>query len=63
VTGSRAAVESDPDFATHFEQARKQVSEMDVQFIDLEDPIERTLFEIYAALTLGTDEFNSFETH
>jgi hypothetical protein len=25
--------------------------------------IERTLFELYAALALDTVEFNSFETH
>ena len=36
---------------------------MDVQFIELADPIARTLFEIYAALALGTTEFNRFETH
>lgn len=36
---------------------------MTVQFIELADPIERTTFEIYAALALTTSEFNSFETH
>ncbi len=36
---------------------------MGVQFIELADPIARTLFEIYAALALDTVEFNAFETH
>ncbi len=36
---------------------------MNVQFIEVRDPILRTLFEVYAALELGTEEFNSFETH
>ena len=36
---------------------------MEVQFIELADPIERTLFEVYAALALATTEFNKFETH
>ncbi len=36
---------------------------MGVQFIELADPVERTLFEVYAALALDTSEFNSFETH
>jgi hypothetical protein len=63
VTGFRAKLEADPEFARHFERARKEVAEMDVQFIELEDPIARTLFEVYAALALGTAEFNSFETH
>ncbi len=36
---------------------------MDVRFILMPDPIERTLFEVYAALHLGTERYNSFETH
>lgn len=63
LAGSRAAVEADPEFAQHFEQARREVAQMTVQFIELADPIERTLFEIYASLALETEEFNSFETH
>lgn len=63
VTGFRSSVESDPGFAEHFERARTAVAGMDVQFIELADPIERTLFEVYATLALGTEEFNSFETH
>ena len=59
----RARLESDPEFVPHFDASRRAVAEMDVQFIELEDPIERTLFEVYAALALNTVEFNSFETH
>jgi GIY-YIG catalytic domain len=58
LTGSRSVVESLPEFAAHFDHARKEVAEMEVQFIELHDPIERSLFEIYAALTFETDEFN-----
>lgn len=36
---------------------------MQVQFIELADPIEHTLLEVYAALSLNTGEFNKFETH
>ena len=36
---------------------------MVVQSTELPDPVERTLFEVYAALALGTEKFNSFETH
>lgn len=36
---------------------------MNIQFIELADPVERTLFEVYVALALDTVEFNSFETH
>ena len=50
-------------FEPHFRQAKERVSRMDVQFIVMDDPIERTIFEMYAALHLGTERYNSFETH
>ena len=31
---------------------------MDVQFIEMSDPIARTIFEIYAAMHLGTETYN-----
>ena len=46
-----------------FTRAKERVSRMDVQFIEMDDPIERTVFELYAALHLGTEKYNSFETH
>jgi hypothetical protein len=59
----RKVLQADPAFTPHFDAARAQVAAMDVQFIELPDPITRTLFEVYAALALDTAEFNSFETH
>lgn len=59
----RKALEADPGFAEHFAEAKARVRSMEVQFIELEDPIERTLFEVYASLALKTTEFNKFETH
>lgn len=63
VLRQRAVLESDAEFVPHFDAARASVAAMDVQFIELADPIARTLFEVYAALALDTVEFNSFETH
>lgn len=63
VAGTRKDLEADAEFAEHFRAAKKRVSEMDVQFIELDDPVTRTVFEVYAARALGTDEFNSWETH
>ena len=60
---SRKILEADERFAEHFRAAKGQVAEMEVRFIQLAGPIERTLFEIYAALALDTLVFNSFETH
>ncbi|HEY5053455.1 MAG TPA: GIY-YIG nuclease family protein [Solirubrobacterales bacterium] len=59
----RAQLEADQEFASHFQTAKLRVSEMDVRYIELADPIERSVFEIYAALALDTLVFNSFETH
>jgi hypothetical protein len=63
VTGTRRDVEADPQFGEHFREAKKRVAEMDVQYIELDDPVTRTVFEVYAARALGTDEFNAWETH
>lgn len=63
LTRTRAALVADPEFAAHFTAARANVADMDVQFIEVPDPIVRTLFEVYASLALDTVEFNSFETH
>ncbi len=59
----RAQLEADQQFAGHFQAAKLRVSEMDVRFIELAGPIERSVFEIYASLALDTLVFNSFETH
>lgn len=60
---TRKVLEADPDFSDHFRKARERVASMNVRWIELDDPIERTLFEMYAALALDTVAFNSFETH
>jgi hypothetical protein len=36
---------------------------MEFRCIEVGDPELRTVFEVYATLTLGTSEHNSFETH
>jgi hypothetical protein len=59
----REILEQDKDFIAHFDGAKSRVAEMQVRFILLEDPIERSLFEIYAAMALDTLVYNSFETH
>lgn len=60
---TRKEIEDDSAFRPLFASALAQVAAMKVQFLLLEDPVERTIFEIYAARALGTDEFNIWETH
>jgi hypothetical protein len=58
----RAALQADPDFAECFTRAKAQVASWDVQFIQVDDPNVRTVFEVYVHLALETD-LNDFETH
>lgn len=62
-SATREPIEADPAFAVIFEKARERVASMDVRFIEIDDPIVRTVFEVYVARALGTDAYNSFETH
>jgi hypothetical protein len=59
----REELEKDEAFARHFDGAKARVGQMHVRYILLDGPIERTLFEVYAALALDTLIYNSFETH
>ena len=57
-------LEADGDFRPLFLAAKQRIANMDVRFIEMDDPILRTVFEVYTAVALGTDlEYNSFETH
>jgi hypothetical protein len=59
---SRDARQMDPEFAPLFTAAKARVAAIRVRLIEIAGPIERTLFEVYAALALATPH-NSFETH
>ena len=58
---------NDPGFAPLFVAAKDRVSRMGVRFVAIDDAIEQTLFEVYAALVLGTTRqqggYNDFENH
>jgi hypothetical protein len=60
---TRRALEADPTFAQLFREARARVARMQVRYVEINDPELRTIFEVYAAVALGTAEHNSFETH
>lgn len=62
-SGTRKTIEADPAFAAIFEKARERVAKMDVRFIEVDDPIVRTVLEVYVARALGTDSYDSLETH
>jgi len=59
----RKDLENDRDFKSIFLDAKARVSEMGIKAIDINDQITQTIFEVYAAMKLGTLEFNSFDNH
>lgn len=53
-----------PVFTPFFKDAKERVRKMSVRFVRVEDPIEQTIFEVYAHMELGTSpRFNNFGTH
>jgi len=57
---NRKELAADPGFG--FKEAKYAVSCMSFRYVAIIDPIEQTLFEVYAALELNT-EHNSFDSH
>lgn len=60
--GTRSAAMTDPDFQATFVACRERLRRMHATFISVENPVERYLFEAYAAMRLDT-AWNTFETH
>lgn len=60
--GSRAALVREPRFAEVFIEAKARVRNMDLRFIEENNPLRQALLEIYVAVVLGT-KYNDFETH
>ena len=59
---TRVELQNDSVFSPIFSKTKRRISEMQVQVLQMDDPIEQTLFEVYAALELKT-EYNNWETH
>ncbi len=62
IQGTREDLQKHNDFSQLFTDAKIRVQNMKVQILRMDDPIEQTLFEVYAALELKT-EYNTWETH
>ena len=64
---SREELQRDPEFKKWFDATKEVVSKMGVRVVEINDPIEQAVFEVYAALELGTTReqggFNDFRNH
>ena len=61
-TGSCADLMLRPEFVAAFRAAKMRISEMDIRFVEEEDPVRQALLEIYAAIALGAMH-NDFDNH
>jgi predicted GIY-YIG superfamily endonuclease len=59
--GSRDDLFLKPEFAKALEDAQKRIRNMNVQYVEVTDPIKQTLLEVYVAVVLETPH-NKFET-
>ena len=59
---SRDDLQSDKEFQPLFKTAKDRVSRMKVRVVGVTDPIEQTIFEVFAHMELDTS-FNCFENH
>ena len=64
---SRDELQRDPEFKKWFDATKESVRGMSIRVVEVIDPIEQAVFEVYAALELGTTRqqggFNDFENH
>jgi hypothetical protein len=63
IAGFRDELVARDDFNEQFLAAKRAVAKMPVQFVIEEHADLRTVFEVYATYALGTQEYNTFETH
>ena len=59
---SRKTIVDCPELNQQFAEKRKLVQEMQFQVVAISDHPTQYIFEAYAIISLGTTEFNSFET-
>lgn len=60
--GSRKALMDNPEFSNAFSKAKERIRMMDLRFIEVDDPIQQAIFEIYVSVASQTP-YNDFDTH
>jgi len=61
--GTREQNMTDAAFRTLFEDSQRRLEQCTVATVEITNAVELHLFEVYAAMELGTGEFNTFRTH
>ncbi|WP_455918774.1 hypothetical protein [Ensifer canadensis] len=53
---------ADPDFRSHFTNAKARIRAMDFRYVAESDPVNQAILEVYCAVALGTPH-NTFDNH
>jgi len=61
--GTREHNMTDAGFRTLFEDSQIRLEQCSIATVEIGNPVELHLFEVYAAMELQTGEFNTFRTH
>jgi len=61
--GTREQNMADAAFRGLFENSQSRLEECSIATVEIDNAVELHLFEVYAAMELGTGEFNTFRTH
>lgn len=62
VSRERAKLMNDPDFVRALNKAENDVASMQIKYIEVIDPTDQYVLEVYVAEALDT-EFNDFDNH
>ena len=54
---------NDGPFRALFEDSQRRLERCNIATVEISNAVELHLFEVYAAMELGTGEFNTFRTH
>lgn len=54
---------ANPEFRSIFDRRREYLLGLSVAVVEIANPVERYVFEAYAAMELDTGQWNTFETH
>lgn len=60
---TRARAMANPEFLAVFHAKRDYLCGLRAAAVEIANPVELHLFEVYAALALGTSTWNTFRTH
>ena len=63
VLGTRKKAMEDAGFGKKFLASQKYLRSLSIAAVEITDPVELYVFEAYAAMELGTAEWNTFRTH